>query len=147
MDQPETLRRRVEIDVDIDRMWRMVSDPALLAGWLGDTVDVRIEPGQTGTITEHGVIKRVHIDRVDQGRAVEFTWCEQDQPAHSSRVVFEISSSPNGTSRLDITETFSSDSSDTSLAGQSVVLAAQWESRICVLWACTVGAALAAVLA
>ena len=147
MEQPEILRRRVEVDVDIDRMWQMVSNPALLADWLGDAVDVRIEPDQIGTITEHGVVKRVHIDRVDVGRAVEFTWCEQDQASRPSRVVFEISSSPNGTSRLDITETFASASPASSPRQRSAVLAAQWETRVCLLWACTVIAAMAAVLA
>ncbi len=148
MEQPETLRRRVEVDVDVDRLWQMVSNPALLAEWLGDAVDVRIEPDQTGTITEQGVVKRVHIDRVDEGRSVEFTWSEPDQPTHASRVVLEISSSPDGLSRLDITETFALPSSGASASDErSAMLALQWEARVCMLWACTVVAAMAAVLA
>ena len=41
-DEPQShvVRRNVELDVSVEQLWDLVSDPARLAEWLGDAVDI-----------------------------------------------------------------------------------------------------------
>jgi len=139
--QSHVVRRNVELDVSAAELWDLVSDPERLAEWFGDTVDIDLQPGGTGAITDDGVLKFVHVDRVDSGRQLSFSWWEPDRPEHTAQVVFDIAPTPAGGSRLEITETLTA----TSLSLASVeARQLQWEARVCALWACTVVAALIA---
>ena len=139
--QHEVIRRNVDLDVSAEQLWQLVSDPERLAEWLGEAVDIDLQPGGTGTITDDGVLKFVHVDRVDVGTQLSFSWWEPDQPQHTAQVVFDIAPLAGGGSRLRITETMSlgTTASITTTARQ-----ARWEARVCALWACTVVAALIA---
>jgi uncharacterized protein YndB with AHSA1/START domain len=133
---PVSLRRHVELDISADSLWELVASPEHLAGWLGDAVDLRIEPGGTGVVIDDEISRFVHVDRVDDGRALGFTWWEAD--GEMSRVELEIISLPGGGSRLDITETLAAGAA----AVTAEAAAERWEVRVCALWACTVVAAL-----
>ena len=147
-DEPQShvVRRNVELDVSVEQLWDLVSDPARLAEWLGDAVDIDLQPGGTGAITDDGVLKFVHVDRVDSGRQLSFSWWEPDQPQHTAQVVFEVAPTPGGGSRLEITETMltTPSASMTASAVSAEARQLQWEARVCALWACTVVAALIA---
>jgi uncharacterized protein YndB with AHSA1/START domain len=142
--EPVSLHRHVELDITTDALWDLVADPARLADWLGDSVDVELAPGNVGRISDDGIERFVHIDRVDHGRSLGFTWWET--PGDISRVEFEIAALPDGGSRLEITETFvppMSATSEMSASATATATASQrWEVRVCALWACTVVAAL-----
>jgi uncharacterized protein YndB with AHSA1/START domain len=144
--QPHVVRRNVELDVSVEQLWELVSDPARLADWLGDAVDIDLQQGGTGAITDDGVLKFVHVDRVDSGRHLSFSWWEPDQPQHTAQVVFEVAPTPGGGSRLEITETMMTTPTTTRTASPASAQARQlqWEARVCALWACTVVAALIA---
>ena len=78
----------------------------------------------------------MHVDRVETGRSLAFTWWESS--ADASRVELEIVTGADGGSRLEITETF-----PPAAAGPEAHASAErWEVRVCALWACTVVAAL-----
>lgn len=145
MNQPCVIRRNVDLDVTAEELWQLVSDPARLADWLGETVDLDVRPGGTGAIRDDGVLKFVHVDHVDVGRRLSFSWWEPDQPEQTAQVVFDIIEAPGGGSRLHITETLTLDESATASASVSPEMRQQrWEARVCALWACTVVAALIA---
>lgn len=141
--EPVSLHRHVELDISADALWELVADPARLAGWLGDSVDLDLAPGNVGRISDDGIDRFVHVDRVDDGRSLGFTWWETG--GDISRVEFEIATLPAGGSRLEITETFVARMSAMSATITSTVAleaAQRWEVRVCALWACTVVAAL-----
>jgi uncharacterized protein YndB with AHSA1/START domain len=150
-DQSPVLRRSVELDVSAEQLWELVADPARLTEWLGDAVDIDMQAGGTGTVTDDGVLKFVHVDQINTGRRLSFSWWEPDLPDMSAQVVFEIAELSSGRSRLDITETLSANGwANGSAQGRaSAQLSAatrqqRWEARVCLLWACTVVAALLA---
>src|SRR4051812_36326849 len=129
------LTRRVDLDASAEELWELISEPDRLSEWLGESVDLDVRPGGTGAVTDDGVLKFVHVDRVEPGRALSFSWWEPDQPQQTAQVLFQISSRPGGGSRLDITET---------LCAAEPASRLRWEARVCLLWACTVVAALVA---
>src|SRR5258706_9095051 len=100
-----TITRRVDLDVSLDELWRLVSEPGELAGWFADSVELDLRPGGAGRIIDGGVHRDVRVDRVDPGHRIEFMWHDLDEPATASRVVIEIGPAADGRSRLDITET------------------------------------------
>jgi len=141
--QQEVISRNVELDISVDQLWQLVSDPDGLTEWLGEAVDIDVQPGGAGTITDDGVLKFVHVDRVDAGRRLSFSWWEPDQPQHTAHVVFEVAPAEGGRSRLSITETLRA-TAVTSAGASRLDRQLHWEARVCALWACTVVAALIA---
>jgi len=147
--QHEVIRRNVDLDVSAEQLWQLVSDPERLAEWLGESVDIDLQPGGTGAIIDDGVLKFVHVDRVDVGRQLSFSWWEPDQPQHTAQVVFEVAPLAGGGSRLEITETLSTptwamSARDVTASMTTTARQTRWEARVCALWACTVVAALIA---
>jgi uncharacterized protein YndB with AHSA1/START domain len=143
--EPNVVRRTVDLDVPVEQLWQLVADPARMAEWLGDAVDIDVQPGGTGAIVDDGVLKFVHVDRIDAGRRLSFSWWEPDQPEHTAQVVFEVAPVADGGSRLHITETLTAGataSGEARLSARARQL--RWEARVCTLWACTVVAALIA---
>lgn len=133
----DSITRQVDLDLDAAQLWEAISDPEQLAAWLGDDVDVAMQPGEVGTITDDGIVRAVRVDEVIADRHVSFTWWDPTEPANRSQVVFEITATPSG-SRLTIIETLPAPS----VASASAQAQARWEVRVLSLWACTVAAAL-----
>lgn len=138
--EPISLHRHVELDITADALWELVADPARMAEWLGDSVDLQVATGSTGTIIDDGVERFVHVDRVENGRSLGFSWWET--PGEMSRVELEITPLPDGRSRLEVTETLAAPATASARASASETVAQRWEVRVCALWACTVVAAL-----
>jgi len=138
--KPLTITRRVDLDIDAEQLWAALSDPRQLAAWLGDEVDLDVRDGAIGTVIDDGVVLRVRVDRVDEGRGLAFTWWEHDQPQWASTVRFDVEERPEGGSRLAIVETFDPDAHGTEIAKASAVAAQRWGVRVMCLWACTVTA-------
>lgn len=145
--QSHVVRRTVDLDIDVEQLWHHVSDPARMSDWLGEAVDIDLQPGGTGAITDDGVLKFVHVDRVDVGRHLSFSWWEPDHPEHTAQVVFEVAPLADGGSRLAITETLTADLTAAAMGSMPAspeTRQLRWEARVCALWACTVVAALIA---
>jgi uncharacterized protein YndB with AHSA1/START domain len=137
-----SLHRRVDLDLSVDELWELIADPDHLGEWLGDAIALDLAPGATGSVLEDGVRRLVHVDRVEHGHAIGFTWWEQHDAVMPSRVLFEIAAAPGGGSRLEITETLEINESPEAIAATAEERALRWEVRVCALWACTVVAAL-----
>ena len=63
--------REITVDVDADEVWRFLSDPEELAGWVGDevrTAEVRYgEGGVSWTWSPDGVESAVELTVVEEG--------------------------------------------------------------------------------
>ncbi|MCU1396551.1 MAG: hypothetical protein JWM34_4979 [Ilumatobacteraceae bacterium] len=134
--EPTSLHRHVELDLTVEALWELIADPEQLGTWLGDEARIDVTPGGTGVVVEDGVERFVHVDHVETGRAIGFTWSERDSA--TTRVELEIAPLPDGRSRLVITETMPTTTATASAADTRI----RWEVRVCALWACTVVAAL-----
>ncbi|MEO8695606.1 MAG: SRPBCC domain-containing protein [Acidimicrobiales bacterium] len=136
---PTTITRQVDLDTPADELWDMVSDPDQMATWLGDSVDVDMRPGGTGTVVDDGIVRDIEIDEVNESRRLSFTWWESGDRATASRVEFVVGTTTDGRSRLTITETLP-DLSPRMVARASATRM-RWEVRVLSLWACTVALA------
>ena len=136
---PTTITRQVDLDTPADELWDMVSDPDHLAAWLGDSVDVDVRPGGTGTVVDDDIVRHVQIEEVSQPGRLSFTWWESDDRSTESRVVFAIGTTVDGRSRLTITETLPGQS--TGMVARASAARLRWEVRVLSLWACTVAVA------
>jgi uncharacterized protein YndB with AHSA1/START domain len=93
----EIVRRVVEIDVAIDELWRMISDPEELATWLGDDVDLDVSPGARGRITDDDEHYDVEVDEVEHGERVVWRWRPADDDGSAtSRVELVVAPAPRG---------------------------------------------------
>lgn len=108
-----TIRRTVDLDASADELWRLVSDPAELATWLGADVELALVPGATGRVTDlDGSVRRVVVDTCTDGTGVErrqvgFTWWRDGDESTASIVTLTVERDPAGTdgrSRLTVVE-------------------------------------------
>jgi len=136
---PTTITRHVDLDIPADELWHLVSAPDQMATWLGDSVELDLRPGGTGTVVDDGVVRHVQIEEVSETRRLSFTWWESDDRSTESRVVFAIGTTADGRSRLTITETLRDQSPGLFACASAGKL--RWEVRVLSLWACTVAVA------
>jgi uncharacterized protein YndB with AHSA1/START domain len=108
MDEPVIVTREVELDGDVEDVWRLVGDGEGWEAWLAPSVDVDVQPGGQGTLVDDdGVLRHVQVGVVQPGERVGFTWWRDDDPAGASQVELLVVPRPAGTS-LRIVETFAS---------------------------------------
>jgi uncharacterized protein YndB with AHSA1/START domain len=134
--EPVRVQRDVELELPLDELWALVSEKEGLAAWLGDEVDVDLRPGGEGSIVDDGVLRRVRVDRVDEGRLVGFTWWRDDDPGEASHVVIEVVPSRGG-GHVRITETISCANGTGTDAGAVTGAEVRWGLRALLLWRCT----------
>ena len=100
-----SVTRTVELEAGVDDVWRAVSTPELLSGWLDGEVEVDVRPGGDGTIIEpDGAVRRLHIDEVEPARRLALHWWPEDGSSPASTVELDLHPTPGGT-RLVVTET------------------------------------------
>ena len=69
------MERSHEFDVPADALWEAVTDPAHLADWLGDEVDIDVVPGGEGRVVDDGEVRHVLVDEVKEvDHRFTFTW-------------------------------------------------------------------------
>lgn len=90
-----------------DRLWRALTDPALMADWLMKT-DFAPQIGRDFTLTgDWGGVVQGRVLSLDPGRSLSYTWdFPSDDPAHDLRsvVTFTLTEVPGGT-RLVVEQT------------------------------------------
>ena len=136
MSQPDDLatlaiERSTDLDMDVDRLWSLISTPDGWKSWLVDDADLVIAPTANGTATNDGVERTVQIDSVTAGRTVSFSWWDRDDPSSASYVQLDVVALPEGRSQLHITERFLG---ATASATTSCTAGVSWEVRIISLW-------------
>ena len=122
------IRRQIDLDADLARVWHALTDRDELSDWLGGAVELEMCPGGHGTIVDdEGMVRHALIRDVDPERRLSLRWWPEDGVV--SEVIFELCPTDGGT-RLVVTETPLEPTS----ARASVAKAAYWEARLDTLW-------------
>ena len=134
--QPDdlTIERTTELDLGVDELWALISTPQGWSSWLVDATDLDVRPGADGAARQDGTERAVHIETVDEGRRVSFSWWDPDDPSSASFVRLDIVELPSGGSQLHISERFlgatAGATTSCSIAHEDVA----WQVRFVSLW-------------
>ena len=128
------IERTTDLDMDVERLWSLISTPDGWKSWLVDDADVVIAPGANGTAINDRIQRTVQIDSVSAGRTVGFSWWDRDDPSSASFVQLDVVALPEGRSQLHITERFVGATGTTASATMSSTAGVSWEVRIISLW-------------
>ena len=132
MSQPDDLsiERTTDLELSADEMWSLISTAEGWSAWLVDEAHIAVQPDAEGTATEDGVVREVHIDTVEEGRGITFSWWDRDDPSSASYVQMQIVELPDGRSQLHIAEQFIGASTATMTAEAAL----SWDVRMLSLW-------------
>jgi uncharacterized protein YndB with AHSA1/START domain len=99
----DVVRRDVTLDADRDAVWAALADPRRLEQWFAERVDVAIEAGARGTVTDHdGTVRDVVVEEVLPGRRLALRWEAEGVPA--SIVELTLDDLGRGRTRLVVVE-------------------------------------------
>src|SRR5262245_9007907 len=105
MTSPSTaprVERSIELESGPDEVWPFVAEPDLLEGWLGEGVELDVQPGGCGhVIDDEGVRHDVLVTAVEPGRRLAWHWWAED--GELSSVEITLVPLPTGT-RVDVVE-------------------------------------------
>lgn len=101
----DSIERELELPVDLDALWRAVTDPVMLRTWLADEISWELEPGGDARFVVEGEprdgwVEEVHAPEHGEAR-LSFWWQAEGEPV--SRVALELTETPEG-SRLLVLE-------------------------------------------
>jgi hypothetical protein len=123
-ESPVVITRRIELDVEGDDAWRLISEAAGWAGWMVDDADVDVVDGAIGTVGDGDERRDVHIGEVSRrDQRVTFDWWPSDDPQRASTVELQLVTI-GGAVVLQIAETFPRRSTLTASA------ALRWDLRL-----------------
>jgi uncharacterized protein YndB with AHSA1/START domain len=87
--------------------WRALTDPRLVAAWLGarPRLDLRV-PGSRGTLTDpDGTVREVVVEQVEPPHRLVLRWCgDRGHAAEPSRVEVTLAPEAAGQTRVTVTE-------------------------------------------
>jgi uncharacterized protein YndB with AHSA1/START domain len=130
-----TIERTADLDIGVEQLWELISTPQGWSTWLVDDADVTIAPDESGTATDDGVQRDVHVDSITDGRGVSFSWWDRTDPSSASYVRLDVVELPDGRSQLRVTERFlGATASATMSCSAGVELGIAWEVRFASLW-------------
>ncbi len=119
--QPDEIEREVELSAPVDVVWAVLTDPDELAEWLGGEVDLELEPGSVGRVTEpDGTVRQVLVTDVEPGRRLGWHWWSDDDELSSVELVLEPLDGDR--TRIRVTETITADVEPTLIDGFSPLL-------------------------
>src|SRR5215470_10647503 len=98
------------------RVWAALTDPRILANWLGEVeVDLRVGGNYIIRFRKMSVVMTGRITALDPGRTLEYTWLENyGMPA--SKIRWEVSPSDRGC-RLQLSHSFTAESALKEIVG------------------------------
>jgi uncharacterized protein YndB with AHSA1/START domain len=71
----ETLERSVALDAPPDDVWEVMTAPGQLDQWLGDQVEIDLQPGGSGhLVDDDGTVRQVLVTAVEAGRRLAWHW-------------------------------------------------------------------------
>jgi uncharacterized protein YndB with AHSA1/START domain len=106
----EGVTRSVVLPAEPDEVWVTLTTPAELSSWLGEVVELELEPGGSLVVHEaEGAYRRGVVEAAEPGRILSFRWRRLKgagvslEVGRASRVTFVLEADPAGT-RLTVTE-------------------------------------------
>lgn len=106
---PDLIERELSLPASVADVWRAITDPHWLAGWLADEVQLELRPGgeasfRLGDEVRTGWVEEVSSPAEDRGAGcLAFWWARDDEPA--SRVELVISETADARTWLRVVET------------------------------------------
>lgn len=134
--EPAAVHRAVVLPVSRERAWEAVTDPAQLACWLADEVELDAREGGTATFAwEDGTTRVAVVDELAEQRRIAFRWHDEQQ--EESLVELTLDDVEGGT-RVSVVEvrTRVLRTGDVPLAPAGTPTA--WTQRMAALSACSV---------
>ena len=123
------VERSVDLEASADEVWRALTDPVELAGWLGVEVDLEPTPGTRGRVVDDdGVARDLVVDDVVAGERLVLRWWPAQGSDGASVVTFAVAPTPQGT-RLVVTERLLAPA-DVSLRAAATSAATAWQWRL-----------------
>ena len=104
MTSPSLVRveRSVELDAGPDDVWPVLTESDQLEGWLGEQVEIDMQPGGCGhVIDDDGVAREVLVTAVEPGQRLAWHWWADG--GELSSVEITLVPIPGGT-RVDVVE-------------------------------------------
>lgn len=95
----DAVERQITLPASPTDVWELLTQPAELATWLGDEVDLEAVPGATGGVVERdGTRRSLVVDDVEPGQRLSWHWWPDDDPTASpSRVEITLQPTEDGT--------------------------------------------------
>ena len=103
-DEVEQIDRSIDLDLEADELWELVSTADGWSRWLTETADLDVEPGAVGDVTDGQATKRVRVDAVEPRRRIGFTWWTDADPSDAATVELRIEDVSVTARRLHIVE-------------------------------------------
>ena len=93
------IERQVNLPVELEDAWGLLTQPADLAGWLGAEVELDPTPGRGGRVVDHdGTVRRLVVETVEAGRRIAWRWWSEDDADEVSHVEITLVPTDTGTS-------------------------------------------------
>ena len=112
--------REIELDATPDEVWRALTDPEQLAGWLGTEAEIEERPGGALAIETEDGPREGWVEEYEPGRRLSIWWSAGDEDA--ARVQFDLEEAL-GRTRLVVTETRPLAALELEIPGGPVMLA------------------------
>jgi uncharacterized protein YndB with AHSA1/START domain len=104
----EQIAREVELSAPAQQTWAVLTDPDGLAEWLGGEVDLVLEPGAVGRVTDpDGTVRQVLVTDLVPGERVGWHWWSDEDELSTVELVVEPIDDDR--SRIRVTETITAD--------------------------------------
>lgn len=105
MDDADTddVTRETEVDAAPAEVWRSLTEPERLAGWLGEDAELELEPGGDLALRTHDGERRTGwVEEVEEESRLAFWWSLDDGEA--TRVELDLERTEVGGTRVRVTE-------------------------------------------
>ena len=79
-----SVTRSATLDAPLEKVWDAITDPAALAAWLGDEVELDVRPGGVGRIRLPDGDRSVLVTAVEEGRRLSLLWWGEESGEVSS---------------------------------------------------------------
>ena len=104
------VEKSVEFEVDMETLWKAITDPNELARWFGDEAEVDLRPGGDAVMVweNHGRYA-VRIEEVDPPRRLVWSWVHEPgvafEDAPATRIEWTVGPVAGGGTTLHLRET------------------------------------------
>ena len=106
----DLIERELSLPADVEDVWRAITDPEWLSGWLAEEVALELRPGGDARFVCEDEVREGWVEEVsapaegdEPGRGrLAFWWAAGDEPA--SRVELEATEIAEGQTRLRVVE-------------------------------------------